>query len=1069
MAEDQTPFMEVETLRSYLENPEEADRWLLGLRLRDPRVAYQNLLSIARQGVPLDLLTVLAAQMEKVLPELADPDMALNNLERFFTATRNPLSLASLFERDPGALAPLMQIFSSSQFLSEILICDPESYDLLRLTEGQPVARQTLIDELTSEIAALNHENEIMAALRRFKRREILRIAYGDFVCGHSLPTVTRQISYLADALLEAAYQAARQKLRNKLGEPRTMSGSPARFVILAMGKLGGVELNYSSDIDVVFLYEEEGSTDGPRSVSNAEYFQRLVQEIVRLLTFRTELGAVYRVDRRLSPEGEQGPAAISVPAALRYYDMRGRTWERQAYIKARPAAGDLDLGFAFLEQLEPWIYRRYLTRADISGIKTLRRKIEQRARSQGDVRDVKNGSGGIRDVEFVIQFLQLLHGADLPSVRTGNTLDAIAGLEQAGCLTHTESAYLQESYNFLRKLEHRLQIMFDLQTHTIPQDAGEIQKLAVRMGYHDSPGKPASEAFEADYHRFTFRNRQIINHLLHDAFRDEAETSAEVELVLDPEPTPDFIQQVLSRHRFRNPEQAYRNLMSLAEERVPFLSTRRCRHFLASIAPMLLSAISTTPDPDATLVTLGQVSDSLGGKGVLWELFSFSPPSLKLYVQLCAYTPFLASLLISNPGMIDSLMDSLVLDRLPSREFMENTLRDLCLAAEDIDPILHAFKNDHLLQIGVRDLLGKDDVEAITRTISELAETCLMEIVVREYEHLVLRYGQPTVEEGPDQGRRAEMVILALGKFGGQEMNYQSDLDLVFLYEGEGHTVPVVDSGYARRGEVTTNQHFFSELTQRIIRRASYLGPHGRLYQVDARLRPTGRSGSLVFTLGEFRQYFESGQGQLWERQALCKARPAVVSPRMEPVIRQLLQDVIHCRPWQSEHAGEIAAMRRRLEETAKGLDIKRGRGGIVDIEFLVQMLQLRHGSYVPQLRMTSTLAALRSLRESEILDETTFKELVESYHYLRTLENRMQLVAPTTRSRLPDNPVELARLSHLMGAETPPALIRTVEAYLARNRQHFERIVEKLANERIGSEILPSETQSQDFNGNP
>jgi len=393
----------------------------------------------------------------------------------------------------------------------------------------------------------------------------------------------------------------------------------------------------------------------------------------------------------------------------------------------------------------------------------------------------------------------------------------------------------------------------------------------------------------------------------------------------------------------------------------------------------------------------------------------------------------------------------------------MEKTLRDLCLAAEDIDPILHAFKNDHLLQIGVRDLLGKDDVEAITRTISELAETCLMEIVVREYEHLVLRYGQPTVEEGPDQGRRAEMVILALGKFGGQEMNYQSDLDLVFLYEGEGRTVPVVDSGYARRGEVTTNQHFFSELTQRIIRRASYLGPHGRLYQVDARLRPTGRSGSLVFTLNEFRQYFETGQGQLWERQALCKARPAVVSARMEPVIRRLLQDVIHCQPWQPEHAREIAAMRRRLEETAKGLDIKRGRGGIVDIEFLVQMLQLRHGSCLPQLRTTSTLAGLRALRDNGVLDEASFKELAESYHYLRTLENRMQLVAPTTRSRIPDHPVELSRLSHLMEAETPPALIRTVESYLARNRQHFERIVEKLTNERVGSQTVPNEPTGQ------
>ena len=1040
--------MEIATVRSFLEQPELARSWLGRLKVRDVDRGLRNFLGIARQGIPPDLLAHLAHQLGERLPTLADPDMALNNLERFFSAARNPLSLAALFERDPEALPPLLQIFSTSQFLSDILVTDPEAYDLLRLTEGEPVARQVLVDELTAEVRALPHEMEILAALRRFKRREMLRIAYGDIVVGQSVSTVTRQLSYLADAILQAAYESAQRRLAPTLGLPRLPSGAEARFVILAMGKLGGVELNYSSDIDLIFLYEGEGQTDGPRSVTNAEYFSRLVQEIIRLLTQRTELGAVYRVDRRLSPEGEHGPAAMSVPAALHYYDVRGRTWERQAFIKARPAAGSLDLGYSFLHELEPWIYRRYLSRADIAGIKTLRRKIEQRVHQQGvDQRDVKNGWGGIRDIEFVIQFLQLLHGADLPSVRTGNTLEAIAGLEQAGCLTHAESSHLQESYSFLRKLEHRLQIMFDLQTHSIPNDPTEVQKLAIRMGYGDGASGSARDQFERDYRRFTTRNRQILNHLLHDAFTDDSETAAEVELILDPEPTPEFIHNVLSRHRFRDIPQAYRNLMNLAEERIPFLSTRRCRHFLASIAPMLLSAIAATPDPDATLVTLNQVSDSLGGKGVLWELFSFNPPSLKLYVQLCAYTPFLASLLISNPGMIDSLMDSLVLDKLPDRRFMEMTLRELSLAAEDLDPILHAFKNDHLLQIGVRDLLGKDDVEAITQAISDLAETCLTEIVVREYEQLVLRYGQPTVGEGPRQGQRAEMVILAMGKFGGREMNYQSDLDLVFLYEEDGNTVPVVESGYVRPRDTTTNQHFFSELTQRIIRRISYLGPYGRLYQVDARLRPTGRSGTLVFSLREFANYFYQGMGQLWERQALCKARPAVVSERMRPVVESLIQDVIYSEPWRPEFALQIADMRRRLEETAKPLDIKRGRGGIVDVEFLVQMLQLRHGREYPEIRKTSTFAAMRALHEKGLLREQTFNELYESYRFLRALENRLQLVAPTAKSRIPEDPTELARLAHLMSAEDPGSLVQTVEQYLARNRYHWETTVNRLA----------------------
>ena len=252
-----------------------------------------------------------------------------------------------------------------------------------------------------------------------------------------------------------------------------------------------------------------------------------------------------------------------------------------------------------------------------------------------------------------------------------------------------------------------------------------------------------------------------------------------------------------------------------------------------------MLAAIAATADPDSTLVNLDKVSDSLGGKGVLWELFSFNPPSLRLYVELCAYSPHLSGILTSNPGMIDSLMDSLVLDKLPTRENMQQTLAELCRAAEDIDPILHSFKNDQQLCVGVRDILGKEDIQATTGALSDIAETCLAQIAAREYERLAARFGRPQVGEGRRAGRPCEMVILALGKFGGREMNYHSDLDVIFLYEADGHTA--ADAGPAARPG-TTNQHFFSELGQRIIKAASQLSGYGRLYEVDARLRPTGQ-----------------------------------------------------------------------------------------------------------------------------------------------------------------------------------------------------------------------------------
>ena len=580
--------MQIEQLRQYLDNPADV-AWLAAWKVADTARAHGNLVRMAMSGITLDLLASLCDQLAEQLPRLSDPDMALNNLDRFITASRNPLALASLMERDPESLPILLQIFSTSQYLSDLIIADTESYDLLRMTEGQAVGRKLLVDELASEVETLSDETAVMAALRRLKRRETLRISYGDIIRGQRIEVVTRQISYLADAILEGAVRAARRNLETRRGVPRTPSGERARFVVLALGKLGGTELNYSSDIDLIFLYDEDGSTDGARPMANSEFFGRLARDVVRLLTESTELGIAYRVDLRLRPEGQRGPVVISLESAMHYYDVVGRTWERQAFVKARPVAGDLDLGSEFLKQLEPWIYRRYLNRADISGIKALKRRIEQRTeREGGDAHNVKTGRGGIRDIEFVIQFLQLLNGGDLPQLRTGTTIEAITQLENVGCLTHQERTILDDNYSFLRKIEHRLQIMFDLQTHEMPKSPDELRQLAIRMGYSDDQQKSALDAFQADYKEKTELNRKILDHLLHDAFHDDTEAEPEADLVLDPDPHASRIAEVLGRYRFRNISEAYHNLMALAQEKIRFLSTRRCRHFLAAIAAPL-------------------------------------------------------------------------------------------------------------------------------------------------------------------------------------------------------------------------------------------------------------------------------------------------------------------------------------------------------------------------------------------------------------------------------------------------------------------------------------------------
>jgi len=1064
--------MNIETLRQYLDDSYAAGVWLCGLGITDVRRGHGNLLGMATAGVTLDLLAVICDQLEWHLPRCADPDMAMNNLERFVRGARNPLSIGTLFERDTEALPTLLQIFAASQYLSDLLVIDPEGFDLLRLTEGQPVAREALIAELVAEVAAMEHDTLVLRALRRFKRRETLRIAYGDIIHEQSLRTVTSQISFVADAIVEAALRAARRKLQSLRGTPRRPDGQPARFVVLGMGKLGGRELNYSSDIDLILLCENGGQTDGARPISNQEFFDLMSREVVRLLTERTELGSAYRVDLRLRPEGQRGPVVMDVQGALSYYDSRGRTWERQAYIKARPVAGDLSLGAEFLEALTPWIYRRYLSHADISGIKALKRRIEQQtlggpeksgavsvlaaenaeqsapvevprpAISRGGARDVKTGHGGIRDIEFVTQFLQLLNGGDLPALRTANTLDALEQLAKVGCLTVQERSILEDNYAFLRKIEHRLQIMLDLQTHLLPENRDELRKLALRMGYVANDEQPALETFLADYGGKTELNRRILDHLLHDAFSDDTQTRAEVDLVLDPDPPEERIAAVLGKYPFRDVKQAYRNLMSLAEERIRFLSTRRCRHFLAAIAPQLLAAISTTADPDSTLVNLDKVSDSLGGKGVLWELFSFNPPSLRLYVELCAYSPHLSGILTSNPGMIDSLMDSLVLDKLPSRESMRESLAELCRADEDIDPILHSFKNDQQLCVGVRDILGKEDIQATTGALSDIAEACLAQIAAREHERLVARFGQPTVSEGRRAGQPCEMVVLAVGKFGGREMNYHSDLDVIFLYKADGQTR--AGDGPARQS--TTNQHFFSELGQRIIKTTGRLSGLGRLYEVDARLRPTGKSGTLATTFDEFVRYFTGGGGQLWERQALCKARVVYGSPRGEKMAMAAVAKAAFAHRWRRKDAAAIRHMRRRMEDTAATAgDLKRGPGGLVDIEFLVQMLQLKHARGKPALRLPNTLAALGELYRAELLSVDDYELFDVSYRLLRTIESRLRLMNSTARDRLPQDPVELTKLAGLLHYPSRDGLLIDYENATRQIRHRFDRIFDE------------------------
>lgn len=1039
--------------------------------LRDPD-RERRILDALAQHLGSERFSRLQSHLAVRLSENADPDMALNNLERYLSAA--PHAVEALLDEQGAGLESLLQLLGASQFFGDVLAADPAAFEQLRVPLRQSPSIDEMRDQLQKEIDSAAEDAGILRGIRRFRQRQMLRIGANDIIRDRPLEEITRDLSNVADAILEVALATAMRTMANRFGQPFGGNGAPARCTLFAFGKLGGQELNYSSDIDLMLVFDAEGGTRGRGAgIGNDEFYGHVVTELVRLISAHSDRGQAYRIDLRLRPEGRRGPLARSLSSTLSYYDAMGRTWERQALIKVRPVAGDAELGREFLANIESFVYRKYLSFAEINEIKAIKRRIERKARASGfGDTDVKTGHGGIRDIEFTIQFLQLLNGGDLPAVRQRNTLAAMQSLESTGCLTLQEYQILADAYRFLRKTEHRLQLLFDLQTHRLPTQPGELRKLAQRSGYlpgnrergeprrtprprsplDDSPPEALDtrdllidplDAFLHDYHEKTRLNRQILDHLLHAAFaeeRDQAEP--ETDLLLAPDPDDATIAGVLGRYPFRDIAGAYRNLTLLAQESVPFLSTRRCRHFLASIAPSLLRAIASTPDPDLTLRNLEKVAASLGAKAVLWELLSVSPPSLKLVVELCSGSQFLTEILIQNPGMIDDLLDSLLLNRPRSISELQTELAELCRGAADTTLILRSFQDKELLRIGVQDLLGKTSIRETTRALSDLAETILAQVCTMQSAALRQRFGTPTLPNGAE----CRFAMLGLGKLGGRELGYHSDLDVVLVYEDDGSTVPS-----DRQATAIDNVHYFSELGTRVIKILGASGPTGKLYQVDMRLRPTGRSASLATPLATFQRYYQSAAAQLWERQALTRARPVAGDAVFGQQLLSAAHEAAFGPPWRPELADEIRAMRERLESSRGERDLKRGFGGIVDIEFLVQLLQLKFGGETKSIRATNTWDALGELHRARLLSDDDYRNLEQSYGFLRLVESRLRIMTNRALDAVPEEPEDLEKLARRLGydeqGEKPArdAFVADLERYTQRTRECFLRIVER------------------------
>ncbi len=983
------------TFRRLLDEPAQLNRRLRDWGLTAPEIGAEHWRELAEQ-VPLELLASLAGQLGEHLPQAHDPDRAFAGLMRFLASALSPLAMLSLFERDGACLPMLCQIFGTSDAWTELLLRDPEAFDYLRLTEGMPTPREELQAEVDRETALLTDERILMAALKRRCEREQLRIGYGELFRHVRIEMAMQQLTELAEVIVSAALRFAWQR-----GTDGANKKLP-RLAVIGLGRFGGRELDYRLPLKLLFVVQNVTSQEMRRG-NPLEVVERVARQTIRVLQAPEEGHSIYPVLFPIHPTADAETLVHPLDDLLYYCDAKGRTWERSILLTARPIAGDLELGREFLAQLQPWLFRRYLYRADETGMRAFKRRILREAAAAPH--DLELGPGGIRQIEQSIRFLQLLSGGELEIVRRGGTRAGIAGLEQAGVMTVEERSVLEQGYEHLRRWEHRSQL----------------------LGTALEPGNELRERQQ--------QQAQTLERVLASAFDGEVHTHPVAELVLDPLPTAESISTALRPFGFQDVHTAAAELRSLAVERIPFLSTRRSRHFLAEIAPTLLQSIAATPDPDYTLARLARVSESLGGKGVLWELFRQHPPSQELYVRLCGASLYLTELLTSNPGMIDDLLDSLLLNHLPTVEELEALAGDLLqgVQAQSMQSALAAFRQSQHLRIGVREMLGLEDVAATHRALAAVAEVCVRRVAAEEYAKLAERHGEP----GTANGDHCEIVILALGKVGGNEPNYHSPLELAFIYESDGMTQLPLRS---RSATSTTNAHFFSLLAQRVLKTLTELGPQGKLYEVHTPIRPQGKTGPVAIAREHLRQYLLDGPISMSERQLLVKSRAIFGVATARAAVQNLIVESLLARPWKPAYAEEVRQARRQMEESASGRNLKRAPGGTTDVEAVIHVLQWQHAE-APDMIGVGTLTAIDRLRERGWLSPEDADHWSGAYRFLRRVESALRLMNFPSRHELPSSSVDWRKLAMILQHPESQDLAEQVRGTMNENRERFEK----------------------------
>ncbi|HAT51528.1 MAG: bifunctional [glutamate--ammonia ligase]-adenylyl-L-tyrosine phosphorylase/[glutamate--ammonia-ligase] adenylyltransferase [Nitrospirae bacterium] len=908
----------------------------------------------------------------------------------------------------------LITLLGNSPFLAHLIKKWPDFLDENPGFDGYAIPTPT---ELTQEILTNESWDDAASFLRKSKQKAYFFIGFRDLTGMASLEQTVHALSDLAQSSLEAGYRWLDRLLSQRHGVPMIDIGhgpQRSRFVILGMGKLGARELNFSSDIDLIYLYEDDrGQTIGPKQIPIKSYYNRLGQDLIRLLSQTTGDGMVFRLDLRLRPEGESGDLTLSRRSAEIYYESWGQTWERSAMIKARAVAGDLELGEEFLNNIQPFIFRKYLDFTALDAIRQMKAKIDHKISQVADyTRNVKLGYGGIREIEFFTQSQQLIHGGKHPELRHSETITTLNRFTERGLISAETSKILTEAYVFLRTVEHRLQIEWERQTHSLPDEAIAYEKVAKRMGME------SGEVLKAMFSRITHQVHTIYENLFFEGKPLQETLEGEMarqllQLDFHSQDAEKFLHQCGLTH----PEMAMDSIRVIRNGPRGVALTEHDRLWYNRVAQVLLQGILNAPDPSMALHHMGDFLKALGHRVSYLAMLYENTALLNLLLRLFGTSALLSHFLIRNPYLMDHMIAAEFLVDTGGKNALGLMLAQRLQQAQDAEDhfdTIHLFKNMEMLRIGIRDLSGLAENDEIMHAISILAEVILAQILHDAMSELVARHGEPQYTVAGVM-QRASFAIIAMGKLGGRELNYSSDLDLIFIHDSTG------ENQWTNGTNPLSNAMFFARLGQKIISRITTLTRNGVLYELDMRLRPSGQSGPLVTSLESLIHYHQH-ESWLWEHQALIRARFVAGNAELGARIQEVIRAVVLRPRDPSSVYKEVAEMRERIFHekgpAANILDIKQSRGGIIDIEFLVQAIILAHGAALPTILQSHCARALYVFGKAGLLPENTWKVLQDAYDFFRLVENRLRLLHDRSENRISSSPAEqdrLAKLCHL------------------------------------------------------